>query len=133
MNFSFSKIYCKSDEDGLLKLIFFSSAGESLIFNGGGFCQVNEAIDPSLYSEWKLKSNLNHISGIRTNEDMDFLVRVNDEMIIVISFFPNDAFQNGVEQVFRVYDLGDIRYEEMEAEFRGGTNLRCQKAEGINR
>lgn len=115
MDFKFDNIYIKTKEDGLLNILFENLEDSSVLeFNNGRFLIESKAVNSLLYSSVDIEKG--NINRIRENDDLDYLLQINDNIVLKIFFFPNDNYPNGVEQVLKAYTVKDDLYDELMSE-----------------
>lgn len=115
MNFKFDNIYIKTKEDGLLNILFENTEDLSVLeFNNSRFSIESKAVNSLLYNRVDIEKG--KVNLIRENDDLDYLLQINDDIILKIFFFPNDNYPNGVEQVLKVYTVKDDLYDELISE-----------------
>lgn len=115
MNFKFDNIYIKTKEDGLLNILFENLEDSSVLeFNNGRFSIESKSVNSQLYSSIDIEKG--NINRIRENDDLDYLLQINDNIVLKIFFFPNDSYPNGVEQVLKAYTVKDDLYDELMSE-----------------
>lgn len=113
--FKFDNIYIKTKEDGLLNILFENLEDSSVLeFNNGRFSIESKAVNSLLYSSVDIEKG--NINRIRENDDLDYLLQINDNIVLKIFFFPNDNYPNGVEQVLKAYTVKDDLYDELMSE-----------------
>lgn len=87
-----------------------------LQFDSSRFSITNKKIDVESYLILDIEEG--KINFIKENEDMDYLLQINENLIMKILFFPNDKFSNGVEQIFKLYKPKEIIYSELVSDLR---------------
>lgn len=117
MEFSFDKAYYRNNKEGLLYLYFVDLDSSSILqFNNSRFSIINKKFDIDSCSI--LDIDKGSINAIKENEDMDYLIQINKNIIMKILFFPNDRFSNGVEQIFRFYMPKEAIYIELASDLQ---------------
>ena len=115
MNFKFDNIYIKTKENGLLNILLENLEDSSVLeFNNGRFSIESKSVNSPLYSSIDIEKG--NINRIRVNDDLDYLLQINDNIVLKIFFFPNDSYPNGVEQVLKAYTVKDDLYDELMSE-----------------
>ena len=115
MDFKFDNIYIRTKEDGLLNLLFENLDNKSVLeFKDSRFSIENKTVDSQFYSSIDIGKG--SVNRIKETDDLDYLLQVNNDIVLKIFFFPNDNYPNGVEQILKVYTIKDDLYDELISE-----------------
>ncbi len=117
----FDELYYKNDREGLLKLFFCKNEGKDILyFDGGGFSFLRIGLEYDSLLKYSFEQELTHkkrILDIRENEDLFFVLRMDDDVFIKIFFWPDSSYPNGVVQTFKVYLMKDENYHSLIEDF----------------
>ncbi len=124
MDIKFNSIKYFHLPNGNINILFDSQEKTELLFNGGGF-EKRRDIHNSDYVIFKLKNDTaSHvINKIKQTDDFDFIMQIDQVILMKIYYLPNDCFENGVMQTICAYYPTDSFYNEILCDFNEGDEI----------